>query len=100
MRGARSSRLAARVWWLTLKRALAAMRQRGYPALLTMRPCRGALGSRAAKSIGAFAPALRVLTPVLCEFTQFVWRVTRRPICQHLGDADTEQDARCARLKD
>ena len=28
--------------------------------------------------IGAFAPALRVLAPVLNEATQFVWRVTRR----------------------
>jgi acetyl esterase/lipase len=29
--------------------------------------------------IGAFAPTLRVLAPVLREVTQFVWRVTRRP---------------------
>jgi len=28
--------------------------------------------------IGAFAPALRVLAPVLREVTQFVWRVTRQ----------------------
>ena len=28
--------------------------------------------------IGAFAPALRVLAPVLREVTQFVWRVTQR----------------------
>src|SRR5262245_52992338 len=28
--------------------------------------------------IGAFAPALRVLAPVLSEVTQFVWRVTRQ----------------------
>lgn len=28
--------------------------------------------------IGAFAPALRVLAPVLREATQFVWRVTRQ----------------------
>jgi acetyl esterase/lipase len=28
--------------------------------------------------IGAFAPGLRVLTPVLRDVTQFVWRVTRR----------------------
>jgi hypothetical protein len=27
---------------------------------------------------GAFAPALRVLAPVLREVTQFVWRVTRQ----------------------
>jgi hypothetical protein len=33
--------------------------------------------------IGAFAPALRVLAPMLHDVTQFVWRVTRRPICQH-----------------
>jgi hypothetical protein len=28
--------------------------------------------------IGAFAPGLRVLAPVLRDATQFVWRVTRR----------------------
>ena len=28
--------------------------------------------------IGAFAPALRVLAPVLQDVTQFVWRVTRQ----------------------
>src|SRR5262245_64573985 len=28
--------------------------------------------------IGAFAPALRVLAPVLHDVTQFVWRVTRQ----------------------
>jgi hypothetical protein len=28
--------------------------------------------------IGAFAPALRVLAPVLRETTQFIWRVTRQ----------------------
>ena len=28
--------------------------------------------------IGAFAPGLRVLAPVLRDVTQFVWRVTRR----------------------
>ena len=28
--------------------------------------------------IGAFAPALRVLAPVLRDVTQFVWRVTSR----------------------
>jgi hypothetical protein len=33
--------------------------------------------------MGAFAPALRVLAPMLHDVTQFVWRVTRRPICQH-----------------
>jgi len=33
---------------------------------------------RSARLIGAFAPGLRVLTPVLRDVTQFVWRVTRR----------------------
>jgi hypothetical protein len=28
--------------------------------------------------VGAFAPGLRVLAPVLRDVTQFVWRVTRR----------------------
>jgi hypothetical protein len=28
--------------------------------------------------IGAFAPGLRLLAPVLRDVTQFVWRVTRR----------------------
>jgi len=28
--------------------------------------------------IGAFAPGLRVLAPVMRDVTQFVWRVTRR----------------------
>jgi acetyl esterase/lipase len=28
--------------------------------------------------IGAFAPGLRVLAPVLRDTTQFIWRVTRR----------------------
>jgi hypothetical protein len=28
--------------------------------------------------IGAFAPALRVMAPVLREVTQFVWRITRQ----------------------
>ena len=30
--------------------------------------------------IGAFAPGLRVLAPVLRDATQFVWRVTRWPL--------------------
>jgi hypothetical protein len=50
--------------------------------------------------IGAFAPALRVLAPVLREVTQFIWRVTRQAICQHLSEADTEQDIRRARLRE
>jgi hypothetical protein len=28
--------------------------------------------------IGAFAPGLRLLAPVMRDITQFVWRVTRR----------------------
>jgi acetyl esterase/lipase len=34
--------------------------------------------------IGAFAPALRVLAPVLREVTQFVWSVTRQADCSRL----------------
>jgi len=49
--------------------------------------------------IGAFAPALRVLAPVLREATQFVGALHGGPICQHLSDANTEQDTRRARLR-
>src|SRR5262245_24390494 len=34
--------------------------------------------------IGAFAPGLRVLAPVLHDATQFVWRVTRRQADQSI----------------
>jgi hypothetical protein len=34
--------------------------------------------------IGAFAPAVRVLAPVLREVTQFVWSVTRQADCSRL----------------
>src|SRR4029434_6938705 len=47
--------------------------------------------------IGAFAPALRVLAPVLREATQFAGASHGRPICQHLSNTDTEQDTRRAR---
>jgi acetyl esterase/lipase len=41
--------------------------------------------------IGAFAPALRVLAPVLRETTQFIWRVTRQT------DLATHREGRSAR---
>ena len=41
--------------------------------------------------IGALAPALRVLAPVLREVIQFVWRVTRR------ADLSTHRGGRSAR---
>src|SRR5262249_13647404 len=33
--------------------------------------------------IGAFAPALRVLAPVMRETAEFIWRVTRQADWQH-----------------
>jgi hypothetical protein len=34
--------------------------------------------------IGAIAPGLRVLAPVLREVTQFVWSITRQADCSRL----------------